>query len=71
MRCVLGYFGQDGGWKPGGFTGLMLRAYQKADPGNKARIRLGFPDLADAMDLAMNDLSGIEQLQTRLGVRPR
>ena len=70
IRHVLGYFGASGGWEAGGFTSLMMRAYQKADPGNKARIALGFPELAEAMDTVMNQMDGIQKLQERLQ-RPR
>jgi hypothetical protein len=62
-RMVLGYFGAEGGYEPGGFTSLILRAYQKADPGNRARLRLGFPELADMMDACMNTESGVADLQ--------
>lgn len=65
-RNVLHYFGQPGGYPPGSFISNMLRAYQGADPGNKARIRLGFPELADTMDLVLDNMDGIDQLQARL-----
>lgn len=35
---------------PNSFTGLILHAYSKADPGNKARLAQGFPELAAAMN---------------------
>jgi hypothetical protein len=66
-RYVLGYFGADGGWEAGGFTSLIMRAYQKADPGNKARLRLGFPELTACMDTVLNSQGGIKQLQDKLG----
>ena len=66
-RYVLGYFGAEGGWHAGGFTQLMMSAYQKADPGNKQRIRMGFPELADAMDTVLGSTGGIKRLQAKLG----
>lgn len=65
-RHVLGYYGAEGGWQAGSFTQNILRAYQGADPGNKARLRRGFPEIAEAMDLVDNHPNGIEKLQLRL-----
>lgn len=62
-RMVLGYFGAEGGIQPGGFTSALLTAYQKADPGNRARIWMGFPEEADMMYACMNTESGIADLQ--------
>lgn len=67
-RMVLGHFGATGGYEPGGFTSLLLRAYQKADPMNRARLRLGFPNQAAMMDACMNTESGVADLQKQLGV---
>lgn len=66
IRHVLWYFNERGGWEPGGFTQLILRAYQKADPGNRARLRRGFPEYAEAMDLVLNSMGGIKQLAQQL-----
>lgn len=62
-RMVLGYFGADGGYEPGGFTSTLLTAYSKADPQNRYRIRMGFPVHADMMDACMNTEHGIADLQ--------
>jgi hypothetical protein len=66
IRHVLYYYGHPAGWAPGGFTELLLKAYQKADPGNKARLRQGFPEMAEAMDVVMNSMTGIKDLAERL-----
>lgn len=63
---VLHYYGVPGYYPPGGFTALILQAYQKADPGNKWRLRLGFPEIAEAMDLVDHDEDGINKLAERL-----
>lgn len=67
-RYVLGYFGYKGGWQAGGFTSLIMQAYQKADPGNRARLRLGFPVLAEAMDTVLSSRQGIKELAARVGI---
>lgn len=68
IRFVLGYFGYKGGWQAGGFTQLIMQAYQKADPQNKARLRLAFPILAEAMDTVLDSLTGIKELAARVGI---
>ena len=63
-RHVLYYFRHAGGMQPGGFTELILQAYQKADPGNRRRLRCGFPGLAEAMDTVLRG-GGVEELARR------
>jgi hypothetical protein len=41
------------GGSPDSFTGRLLELIQKADPGNKRRLRLGFPQHVAALDLWM------------------
>lgn len=65
-RHVLGHFGAEGGYKAGSFTTKLMEAYQNADPGNRYRVSLGFPDLARAMDTVMNEADGIKILQDSL-----
>lgn len=69
-RMVLGHFGAEGGYEPGGFTSLLLQAYGKADPSNRARLRLGFPVQAEMMDACMNTEHGVAALQKLLEVSP-
>ncbi|HJW01591.1 MAG TPA: hypothetical protein VJ617_21065 [Arthrobacter sp.] len=70
IRNVLHYFGEPGGWPAGSFTSNIMRAYQGADPGNRARLRLGFPELAEAMDLVLGSMEGIDKLRDRLKENP-
>ena len=63
-RHVLYYFRHAGGMQPGGFTELILQAYQKADPGNRRRLRQGFPGFAAAMDTVLRG-GGVEELARR------
>lgn len=65
-RMVLGYFGADGGQEPGGFTHTIMQAYQRADPGNKQRLQLGFPELCRLMDRVANTPNGVEEIQREL-----
>lgn len=67
-RMVLGYFGAAGGYEPGGFTSLILQACQKADPQNRHRLSLGFPEHVAMMDACVNTESGVADLQKALGV---
>jgi hypothetical protein len=69
-RMVLGHFGAAGGYEPGGFTSLLLQAYGKADPSNRARLQAGFPVQARMMDACMNTENGVRDLQAGLGVTP-
>lgn len=66
VRSVLFYFGHPSGWESGGFTTLIMQAYQKADPSNRARLRMAFPVLAEAMDTVINNMTGIKELAERL-----
>lgn len=63
---VLFYYGQEGYYEPGGFSYLIIQAYQKADPGNKSKLRAVFPEIAEAMDLVDSHPNGIEKLKLRL-----
>ena len=60
-RWMLGYFGLDGGEKPGGFRMSLIETITKADPENKARLRLGFPGLVAAFDQQM-DVAGLQAI---------
>jgi hypothetical protein len=65
-RNVLGHFGIEGGWTAGGFTTALMTAYGKADQSNRARLALGFPELCEAMRLAMDAGDGIALLVRRV-----
>ena len=62
-RHVLWYFRQAGGCPPGGFTSYLLDAWGKADTANQARLRMGFPSLGKAIDLARDmDFDALREL---------
>ena len=65
-RDVLGYFGSVHGWEAGGFTTALMTAYGKADGHNRLRIAMGFPELSEAMRLAMDTTDGIALLIERV-----
>lgn len=52
-----------GGYEPGSFTKGLMRALQSADPENRERVRLGFPSLVRAMEMAQHESDGIETLK--------
>jgi hypothetical protein len=62
---VLSYYGVPNHYPPGGFSGLIIQAYQKADPGNKAKLRASFPELAEAMDIVQRDPEWKQTLAAR------
>ena len=64
-REVLHYFGDSRGWEPGGFTYNLMRAYCSADRTNRARLRPAFPELTEALDIAIDQDGGIELLAAR------
>lgn len=66
IRHVLYYFGDEKGWEPGGFTLLILRAMQKADPLNFLRLSVAFPEEAKAMRLVLGSTEGIKELADML-----
>jgi hypothetical protein len=62
---VLHWYGVPGHPPAGSFSTLIIAAYSKADPGNKARLRLGFPEIAEAMDLVNKDKDWQSKLEER------
>lgn len=42
-RDVLGYYGLEGGYTPGGFTSKFIQLLEVADPGNERRLLDAFP----------------------------
>jgi hypothetical protein len=61
---VLAHYGQEGGYQAGGFTQLIISAIDRADPTNKAKLELGFPEYVAAVNVAQYSRNGIEYLQS-------
>jgi hypothetical protein len=62
-RHVLAHFGLSGGYPAGAFTRTLIEAMTRADQGNLARLALGFPGYAAAVQLAQNDFGGADVLR--------
>ena len=45
-RQLLGYYGYEGGYPPGGFLSSLLGTWEKADQSNRSRLGVAFPELA-------------------------
>ena len=63
---VLAHYGE-GGIAAGGFTMALIAVIVRADPGNRARLALGFPGYVAAVQVADGDLSGIARLREIAG----
>lgn len=50
-RHMLGHYNKPGGYKAGSFTTTLITAFEKADPGNRFKLSLGFPEMAIAARL--------------------
>jgi len=61
---VLFHYGRDGGYQAGGFTELIISAIDRADPANKAKLGLGFPEYVAAVNAIQYSPNGIDYLQT-------
>jgi hypothetical protein len=61
---VLFHYGREGGYQAGGFTELIISAIDRADPANKAKLELGFPDYVAAVNVIQYSGTGVEYLQT-------
>lgn len=44
-RHVLGYYNLPGGYQPGGFTAGLISLWEKADPVNRAKLCMAFPEM--------------------------
>lgn len=44
-RQILGHYGYEGGYRPGGFLESLLNTWGKADMMNRSRLAAGFPEL--------------------------
>ena len=66
IHHVLYFYDAPGGYEPGSFTQHLMIAYSQADPQNKAKLRLGFPEIAWAMDMVSQVPDGIKVITERL-----
>ncbi|MFE7395678.1 hypothetical protein [Streptomyces sp. NPDC057557] len=66
-RHVLWHYGADGGMQPGRGTQSLMIAIDAADMVTVERLRLGFPELVNAMLRAKNDIGGVTELQRIAG----
>lgn len=48
-ESLLGYYRLPGGVTPGGFATLLITCFEKADPMNKARLLVAFPEFTDPL----------------------
>ena len=69
-RHVLWHYGAEGGYQPGNFTQRLMQTVDAADVVHTARLRVMYPELVDAMNLAAHQEDGIAQLQAAAGVTP-
>lgn len=61
-RHVLFHYGRPGGHRPGSFTQKLMEAIDAADVVHTARLWGAYPELVDAMNLAANERTGVDQL---------
>lgn len=50
-RDVLGYYGLEGGYAPGGFTTKLIQLLEIADPQNTRRLLDAFPGFKPAFEI--------------------
>jgi hypothetical protein len=50
-RDLLGYYGWDGGYQPGGFITKLLSCWEVADTDHAARLAVAFPAMGAAVDV--------------------
>lgn len=48
-RQLLGYYGYEGGYPPGGFLSSLLGTWGKADHMNRSRLSVAFPELEELL----------------------
>lgn len=58
---LLGYYRVPGFPHPGSFTETLIQCFERADPWNKGRLLLGFPEYRPA--LAVLSIHGTEKLE--------
>lgn len=64
------YYGPNyvGLMEPGSFVRALVRAMTAADPGNLARLAVGFPGLAAAVQIAAGRNDGVRRLRVVAGL---
>lgn len=60
---VLFHYGREGGYQAGSFTEQLLTTIGMADPANRNRISLGFPDYVAAVVAIQYHPDGVARLQ--------
>lgn len=60
---VLWHYGHPDGQQPGSFTEHIVIAAHKADPGNRERLRAGFPGIVEAVEVGIQHPRGIDELR--------
>ena len=60
---VLFHYGRDGGYQAGSFTEQLITTIDMADPGNRDKLALGFPDYVAAVVAIQYDPAGVARLQ--------
>lgn len=60
---VLFHYGRDGGYQAGSFTEQLITTIDMADPGNRDKLALGFPDYVAAVVAIQYDPQGVTRLQ--------
>ena len=60
---VLFHYGRDGGYQAGTFTEQLITTIDMADPGNRDKLALGFPDYVAAVVAIQYDPQGVTRLQ--------
>jgi hypothetical protein len=67
-RSVLGFYGYEGGVQPGGFVTALIKAWEKADLSNRARLAQAFPVLGDVIAIFQVE-DGPKMLLQMIGAR--
>lgn len=60
---VLFHYGRDGGYQAGSFTEQLITTIDVADPTNRDKLALGFPDYVAAVVAIQYDPAGVSRLQ--------
>ena len=60
---VLFHYGRDGGYQAGSFTEQLIKTIDMADPGNRDKLAVGFPDYVAAVVAIQYDPNGVGHLQ--------
>lgn len=54
-REMLGHYGYEHGFYPGGFTAALIRCFEAADSGNTARLAAAFPVMGDVAGIMKHE----------------